>query len=100
MLSLATNPACLLMDDELNILPTSSHVRRCAADLLGSRRMLSSAIAMLCVACVPLLCSGPFLIVAYSSGTMLQWNIHCTLSDVFRRCTTSSRCPEMRKVRS
>lgn len=29
MLSLATNPACLLMDDELNILPTSSHVRCC-----------------------------------------------------------------------
>ncbi len=27
MLSLTTNPACLLMDDELNILPTSSHVR-------------------------------------------------------------------------
>ncbi len=27
VLSLATNPACLLMDDELNILPTSSHVR-------------------------------------------------------------------------
>jgi hypothetical protein len=27
VLSLATNPACLLMDDELNVLPTSSHVR-------------------------------------------------------------------------
>lgn len=27
VLSLATNPACLLMDDELNILPTSNHVR-------------------------------------------------------------------------
>ena len=26
MLSLASNPDCLLMDDELNILPTSSHV--------------------------------------------------------------------------
>ena len=28
VLSLASNPACLLMDDELNILPTSSHVSR------------------------------------------------------------------------
>ena len=28
MLSLASNPACLLMDDELNILPTSSHVSK------------------------------------------------------------------------
>lgn len=27
MLSLATNPAALLMDDEMNVLPTSSHVR-------------------------------------------------------------------------
>ena len=26
VLSLASNPACILMDDELNILPTSSHV--------------------------------------------------------------------------
>ena len=30
MLSLASNPACILMDDELNILPTSSHVARIA----------------------------------------------------------------------
>ena len=27
VLSLASNPSCLLLDDELNILPTSSHVR-------------------------------------------------------------------------
>lgn len=27
VLSLASNPSCLLVDDELNILPTSSHVR-------------------------------------------------------------------------
>ena len=27
VLSLASNTACLLMDDELNILPTSSHVK-------------------------------------------------------------------------
>lgn len=27
MLSLASNPACIIMDDELNILPTSSHVK-------------------------------------------------------------------------
>ena len=27
VLSLATNPAALLMDDEMNVLPTSSHVR-------------------------------------------------------------------------
>ena len=26
MLSLASNPACIFMDDELNILPTSRHV--------------------------------------------------------------------------
>lgn len=26
VLSLASNPACILMDDELNILPTSTHV--------------------------------------------------------------------------
>jgi N-acetyltransferase 10 len=30
VLSLASNTACLLMDDELNILPTSSHVARIA----------------------------------------------------------------------
>ena len=28
VLSLASNPACLLMDDELSILPTSSHVAK------------------------------------------------------------------------
>lgn len=28
VLSLASNPSCLLLDDELNILPTSSHVSR------------------------------------------------------------------------
>lgn len=27
MLSLATNPACLLVDDELNILPTSTYAK-------------------------------------------------------------------------
>ena len=27
VLSLASNPACIIMDDELNILPTSSHVK-------------------------------------------------------------------------
>ena len=27
VLSLASNPNCLLMDDELNVLPTSSHVK-------------------------------------------------------------------------
>ena len=30
MLSLASCPTCILMDDELNILPTSSHVARIA----------------------------------------------------------------------
>ena len=30
MLSLASNPNCLLMDDELNVLPTSSHVKSIA----------------------------------------------------------------------
>ncbi len=30
VLSLASCPACILMDDELNILPTSSHVARIA----------------------------------------------------------------------
>ena len=41
MLSLASNPSCLLLDDELNILPTSSHVSRIEplpadADTLGA----------------------------------------------------------------
>ncbi len=35
MLSLASCPACILMDDELNILPTSSHVARIAPVPLG-----------------------------------------------------------------
>ena len=30
VLSLASNPNCLLMDDELNVLPTSSHVKSIA----------------------------------------------------------------------
>ena len=49
VLSLASNPACILMDDELNILPTSSHVANIkplprdddGADLAG-RRMWSA----------------------------------------------------------
>lgn len=41
VLSLASNPSCLLLDDELNILPTSSHVSRIEplpadADTLGA----------------------------------------------------------------
>ena len=35
MLSLASNPNCLLMDDELNVLPTSSHVKGIAPVPLG-----------------------------------------------------------------
>ena len=35
MLSLASNPNCLLMDDELNVLPTSSHVKSIAPVPLG-----------------------------------------------------------------
>ena len=35
MLSLASNPNCLLMDDELNVLPMSSHVKSIAPVPLG-----------------------------------------------------------------
>ena len=35
VLSLASNPNCLLMDDELNVLPTSSHVKAIAPVPLG-----------------------------------------------------------------
>ena len=35
MLSLASNPNCLLMDDELNVLPTYSHVKSIAPVPLG-----------------------------------------------------------------
>ena len=42
MLSLATNPACLLMDDELNVLPTSSHVRTSQSRIIASAEALTS----------------------------------------------------------
>lgn len=35
VLSLASNPNCLLMDDELNVLPTSSHVKSIAPIPMG-----------------------------------------------------------------
>ena len=42
VLSLATNPACLLMDDELNVLPTSSHVRISRSCIVAVAQVLSS----------------------------------------------------------
>ena len=43
VLSLASNPAVLMMDDELNILPTSSHVRQLQAPAADSPEAAAAA---------------------------------------------------------
>ncbi len=43
VLSLASNPAVLMMDDELNILPTSSHVRELQAPAADSPEAAAAA---------------------------------------------------------
>ncbi|KAK9836541.1 hypothetical protein WJX74_002758 [Apatococcus lobatus] len=44
VLSLASNPAVLMMDDELNILPTSSHVRQLQAPAADSPEAAGAAV--------------------------------------------------------
>ena len=80
MLSLATNPACLLMDDELNVLPTSSHVRNPHTCIFAITQALSSR--------------------ALSKNSYSRPLLLHDMHRAERRCETSGRCRAMTRAKS